>query len=192
MKYKDVGLFYPKNRQEWRQWLEKNHHIEESIKLVYCKADSKMATITWSDSVDEALCFGWIDGRVGTIDENKYTRLFSKRKVYSTWSKINKEKVARLTEQGLMRDAGLLIVEQAKKNGSWIILDDVEDLVIPLDLEKQLAVNPLAQQFFMGLSKSVKKTILQWLVLAKRPETREKRILNIVESATRGKKPEQF
>ncbi len=109
-----------------------------------------------------------------------------------TWSKVNKEKVQQLIDKGLMTKAGLNVIETAKQNGSWNILDDVEELVIPKDLEKAFKVHKGSKAYFTGLSKSVKKAILQWLVSAKREETRQKRINEIAELAAQGKKPKQF
>jgi uncharacterized protein YdeI (YjbR/CyaY-like superfamily) len=192
MQKKEVETFCPTNRKEWRQWLQKNHLSAQSVWLVQYKKKSNMPCLPWSDAVDEALCFGWIDSVRKTIDDDKYVQFFGKRKPKSVWSKINKEKIQRLTDEGLMSKAGLESIEIAKQNGSWNILDDVEELTIPKDLDVAFKNNKGSKDFFMGLSKSVKKAILQWLVLAKRPETRQKRITEIAELAAKKQKPKQF
>ncbi|WP_310589106.1 YdeI/OmpD-associated family protein [Runella aurantiaca] len=151
-----------------------------------------MPSITWSEAVDQALCFGWIDSTSKPIDDEKFMQFFCKRKPKSVWSKINKEKVLRLTEAGLMTQAGFESIETAKLNGSWNILDEVEELTIPQDLTDELKMKPVAEEFFLSLSKSVRKSILQWLVLAKRPETRQNRITEIAELAAQKLKPKQF
>jgi uncharacterized protein YdeI (YjbR/CyaY-like superfamily) len=189
---KEIETFYPRNRQEWRQWLKENHSSKQSIWFVGYKKKSGIPTIFWSEAVDEALCFGWIDSTIKSLDDGSYIQFFSKRKANSTWSKINKEKIKQLVAANLMTAAGFESVETAKKNGSWTILDEVEELVIPDDLEKEFETKPGSKDFFLSLSKSVRKVILQWLVLAKRAETRQNRIAEIVERADQKLKPKQF
>jgi uncharacterized protein YdeI (YjbR/CyaY-like superfamily) len=185
---KQVDTFYPTNRQEWRQWLQENHSTQQSIWVVMYKKASGIATITWSDAVDEAICFGWIDSTKRPVDHERSIQYFSKRKPTSTWSKINKAKVERLTSEGLMTQAGLDSVEIAKHNGSWNILDDVEDLVIPKDLEKAFKQHKGLEAYYMGLSRSAKKMALHRLIMAKLPETRQKRITEMAELAAQKKK----
>ncbi len=176
-------------RKEWRMWLQKNHQKEASVWVVSYTKKSKKPYVDWSEMVDEALCFGWIDSTRKTIDEFSFKQHFGKRKPNSTWSKINKEKVERLITDGLMTDAGLEVIERAKENGSWYILDDVEELIIPIDLEIALANNIVAKNFYEGLSKSHKKMFLHRIVMAKRAETRQKRIYEIVKMLEENKKP---
>ena len=189
---KELKTFYPKHRQEWREWLKDNHEKEQSVWLIYYKKKSNIPTIIYSEAVDEALCFGWIDSKSKPLDEEKFMQFFSRRKEKSVWSKVNKEKVDRLIGEGLMSKAGYEIIETAKKNGSWTILDEAEALIIPDDLEKSFDNRSNARQYFLGLSRSDKRNILQWLVLAKRQETRLKRITEIVELADINQKPKQF
>ncbi|MDN3688347.1 YdeI/OmpD-associated family protein [Cyclobacterium jeungdonense] len=187
-----MDTFYPKDRKEWREWLRDNHDKKQSIWLVYYKARSKIPTVSYSDAVDEALCFGWIDSKTKPLDEKRFMQFFSRRKEKSVWSKVNKEKIDRLTQEGLMTKAGFEIIEKAKQNGSWTILDDAEALLIPKDLDEEFQNRPNAKHYFLGLSRSDKRNILQWLVLAKRPETRKKRIEEMVELADKEQKPKQF
>lgn len=191
MPQKDVKTFCPSSRAEWRKWLEENHDSEQSVWLVQYKKKANVPTISWSESVDEALCFGWIDSIRKTIDQEKFMQFFSRRKVKSTWSKINKEKVVQLIAQNLMSEAGHISIELAKQNGSWTILDEVEELSIPLDLELAFKTKPGSADYFSTLSKSVKKAILQWLMFAKRAPTRAKRVKEIAELASKGLKPNQ-
>lgn len=151
-----------------------------------------MSTISWSEAVDEALCFGWIDSVRKTLDEEKFVQFFCKRKPKSGWSKINKEKIQRLIENGQMAQAGYQSIETAKQNGSWTILDDVEELKMPDDLAAAFKSRSGSKEYFLSLSKSVRKSILQWLLFAKRPETRQKRIAEIAELAGQKLKPKQF
>ena len=184
-----METFYPTNKNEWRNWLQENHSLKQSIWLVYYKKATNKPSIAWSEAVDEALCFGWIDSIRKTIDEEKFIQFFSPRKSNGTWSKVNKQKIEHLIDNGLMSDAGYESIRRAKQNGSWTILDEVEELTIPKDLKEEFIKNPNSNEYYLSLSKSVQKAILQWLVLAKRPETRQKRIAHIVERADQKMKP---
>ncbi|NRF41093.1 YdeI family protein [Pedobacter foliorum] len=192
MEKKEIETFCPTSLQEWRQWLEENHRSKQSIWVLYYKKKSNVASITYTDAVDEALCFGWIDSTRRAVDDHTFIQFFCKRKPNSVWSKVNKAKVQRLIDAGLFAQAGHESIEIAKQNGSWAILDDVEELIIPEDLEKEFETKEGSMDFFLSLSKSVRKSILQWLVLAKRPETRQKRITEIAELAAQKLKPKQF
>lgn len=185
----EIEIFYPTSLTAWRTWLEKNHLSKQAVWLVFYNKNSSNTSITWSEAVDVALCFGWIDSKKIKIDEETSHQFFSKRKPKSTWSKINKQKVQQLIESGLMTSEGFKSIEIAEQNGSWTILDEVEELIIPEDLKAELETRPMAKEYFESVSKSVKKAILQWLILAKRPETRQKRITEIVEFAKQKKKP---
>jgi uncharacterized protein YdeI (YjbR/CyaY-like superfamily) len=188
----ETEIFYPTNQTEWRQWLEVNHLSKQSVWLVFYAKSSEKPSITWSEAVDVALCFGWIDSKKIKIDEETSHQFFSRRKPQSTWSKINKEKVRQLIENGLMTQAGLDSIEVAKQNGSWTILDEVEELTIPNDLEKAFNMHKGSKDYFLSLSKTIRKMMLTSIVLAKRPETRQKRIGEIAELAGQNKKPKQF
>ncbi len=188
----EIKTICPSNRQQWREWLQENHHKEQSVWLIYYRKKSNIPSITWSTAVDEALCFGWIDSKAQSINEEKFMQFFSKRKENSTWSKVNKEKIKRLTEEELMTKAGYKIIETAKQNGSWTILDQVEELIIPEDLEKEFQKRNGSKDYFLSLSKSSRKSILYWIVSAKRQETRLKRIVEIAELALQKRKPSQF
>lgn len=188
----EIATFYPSTQADWRQWLQENHLSKQSVWLIYYKKKSKIPSLSWSEAVDEALCFGWIDSTARPIDDEKYMQFFTKRKPNSVWSKINKDKVEKLIATGKMNQAGLESIEKAKQNGSWTILDSVEELTLPEDLEAAFQANEGSKDFFMSLSKSVRKAILQWLVLAKQEITRQKRINEIAELAAQKLKPKQF
>jgi uncharacterized protein YdeI (YjbR/CyaY-like superfamily) len=188
----NLETFCPTSRQEWRQWLEENHISKQSIWLIAFKKSSGKPSVSWSETVDEALCFGWIDSTRKSIDEESFMQFFTKRKATSVWSKINKEKVARLMAEGLIAPAGHESIEKAKQNGSWTILDEVEELIIPVDLEKAFKEKPGSKDFFLSLGKSMKKRLLQWLVLAKQDATRQKRIKEIAECAAQKMTPKGF
>lgn len=185
-------IFYPTSLTDWKKWLSKNHLSKQSVWLVFHSKSSEKPSITWSEAVDVALCFGWIDSKKIKIDHETSHQFFSKRKPNSTWSKINKEKVRQLIEKGLMTQAGYKSIETAKQNGSWTILDEVEELIIPNDLEEAFKKHKGSKAYFLSLSKSARKIMLSWIVLAKRPETRQKRIDEIAEHAGQKQKPKQF
>lgn len=189
---KDVEDYCPSDKKDWRKWLELNHNKKEAVWLIFYRKKSPNYNLSWSESVDEALCFGWIDSVKKKIDPEKYKQYFTKRKSNSTWSKINKDKVKRLIDQGLMEEAGYRSIEMAKANGSWSILDEVEALTIPEDLKDAFANYKGSMEYFESLSKSVKKGLLYWVVSAKRKETRQKRISEIAESAHNNLKPKPF
>lgn len=184
--------FYPENLQQWREWLQENHKKKASVWLIQYKKSVGFPTISWSEAVDQALCFGWIDSTKKKLDDDRTIQFFSPRKAKSTWSKINKDKVERLIADGSMTAAGLRCIEVAKENGSWTILDTVEALLVPEDLEKAFLDHNGSKAFFDGLSKSIRKQLLYWVISAKRPETRQKRIDEIAECAGRQQKPKQF
>jgi len=184
--------FYPQSSAEWRQWLIENHESEQSVWLILNKKSSGKSYISWSEAVDEALCFGWIDSKKQTIDEHTYQQFYCKRKAQTTWSKVNKDKVKKLIEEGKMMPAGKRAIDVAKKNGSWTIFDDVEKLIIPEDLELAFTDKPGAKEYFISLSKSNRKSMLHWIVLAKRESTRMNRINEIVDCAALKKKPKHI
>lgn len=188
----EIESFCPASRAEWRAWLKKHHLRKTSVWLICYKKKSNKPSLSWSEAVEEALCFGWIDSVRKPIDEEKFMQFFGKRKARGTWSKVNKEKVAQLIQAGLMMPAGLQSIELAKQNGSWTILDQVEELHIAPDLQAAFDALPGSGEFFHRLSKSVRKADLQWLVLAKLPATRQKRIQEIASLAAQGQKPKQF
>lgn len=163
-------------QDEWREWLERNYEESSGVWLVSWKKATGRPFVPFTDVVDEALCFGWVDSKINRLDEERAMRLFTPRNPKSTWSRINKEKVARLVEEGRMEAAGMRLVEGAKADGSWNIYDEVEGLVIPADLASALAENALAGGYFENFPDSSKKNILWWIKSARRPETRATRI----------------
>ena len=189
---KDAENYCPNNKKDWRKWLELNHNIKSSVWLIFYKKKSTNFNLSWSESVDEALCFGWIDSTKRPIDDERYKQYFSKRKTKSNWSKINKDKVKALIDQGLMKEEGYKSIKIAKENNSWTNLDAIEALIIPEELKEAFGNHKGSMEYFDSLSKSIKKILLHWVISAKRKETRQKRILEVVENATIGMKPKQF
>ena len=162
-------LLHVESQAEWRDWLERNHDASDGVWLVSWKKASGKPFIPYPDSVDVALCFGWVDSRPNRLDDARAMRLFTPRRARSPWSRINKAKVARLTEQGRMAPAGLRLVESAKANGSWTAYDEIEDLIVPTDLVAALAANEPAATCFESFPDSSKKNILWWIKSARKP-----------------------
>jgi uncharacterized protein YdeI (YjbR/CyaY-like superfamily) len=181
--------FCPTSREEWRIWLEKNHRICFGVWLIYYKVKSGKPSVKYSEAVKEALCFGWIDSKVKSLDEERYMQIFTPRKSKSVWSKLNKQYIEELLEQDLITTVGLAKIEAAKQDGSWKTLDAIEALIIPLDLKQALEANTTAKEYFEAFNNSSKKNILFWIDSAKRPETRLKRIEQTVNSAAANKNP---
>jgi uncharacterized protein YdeI (YjbR/CyaY-like superfamily) len=169
---------YFKTDSDWENWLEQNHQEETELWLVYYKKHTGKTCISYDDSVKTALCYGWIDGLVKRLDDECYTRRFTPRKKNSMWSESNKKRVAELMKAGRMKPAGLKLVEAAKQNGNWDkgIVPPKTDLTLPEDFEAALNKHPQAARFFAALPKSHQKEYLIWIKMAKRTETKQKRI----------------
>lgn len=178
-----IKTFYAKSQKEWRKWLEKNHQSEKSVWLIIYKKESGKPSVYYSEAVDEAICFGWIDSKRNKRDDESYYQFFAKRNPKSNWSKVNKGKVERLIKEGKMAPAGLKAIETAKQNGTWTALDNVEEIIIPEDLQKAFDKNKTAFAHFDKFPRSSKRNILEWIMNAKRPETRQARIEETVKLA---------
>lgn len=193
MELKDgIKTFYAKTQKEWRKWLEKNHQSEKSIWLIIYKKESGTPSVYYTDAVDEAICFGWIDSKPNKRDDESYYQFFAKRNIKSNWSKVNKGKVARLLEEGKIAQSGLEAIELAKQNGTWTALDKVEEMEIPEDLQKAFNKNKTAFGYFDKFPRSSKRNILEWIMNAKRPETRQARIDETVKLATENIKANHY
>jgi uncharacterized protein YdeI (YjbR/CyaY-like superfamily) len=180
---------YAADRAAWREWLRQNYQTAMGIWLVYYKVNSGKPSIKYSEAVKEALCFGWIDSKVNSLDSDRYMQIFTPRKPKSVWSKLNKQYIEELIEQDLMTDVGLAKIEAAKQDGSWSLLDAVEALIVPPDLQQALDQNETAKRNFEAFSNSTKKNILFWIDSAKRSETRSKRIVQTIEAAIQNRNP---
>jgi uncharacterized protein YdeI (YjbR/CyaY-like superfamily) len=176
------------DRAELRAWLEANHATSPGVRLAIGKKGKNATSLTYEDAVREGLCFGWIDSTANRLDEDRFTVLFTRRKPGATWSASNKRRIEALIEQGCMAPAGLAAIETAKADGSWDLLEDIDALIVPADLEAAL-VEAGMQRRFEELSESVRKMALYWIATAKRPETRARRIGETVRAAREGRGP---
>lgn len=173
-------LHYFKNAQEWRDWLHKHHLKSKGIELVFYRVGSSFESMRWEDAVQVAICYGWIDSTVRRLDEDRRKQTFTPRKDKSVWSKLNKTYIEKLTKENLMHESGFKKIETAKQNGSWTSLDHVEDHIIPEDLQVAFKANPKANENYLNFSPSYRKSYLYWLNQAKRAETRNNRIVEII------------
>jgi uncharacterized protein YdeI (YjbR/CyaY-like superfamily) len=164
------------SRAELRRWLAENHRHTSSVWLITFKKSDPLRYLAYGDIVDELLCFGWVDSLPRKLDETRSMLLISPRKARSNWSKVNRDKVERLTAAGLMAPAGKRQVEAAKADGRWTALDEAEPHNVPADLIEAFGQFPGAAGNFNAFPNSAKRGILEWLMNAKRPETRAKRV----------------
>lgn len=172
--------YYFETDLEWRDWLEKHHNTSKGIYLIFYKVDHKKASMRWEEAVKIALCFGWIDSTVKSLGHGKRRQYFCQRKPKSVWSALNKKHIEMLTKEKLMHESGLKAIEIAKQNGSWTALDDVENGIIPQELELAFSKNSKALENYNNFARSYRKGYLYWLNQAKRKETRQKRIQEII------------
>lgn len=183
---------HPKSRAEWRAWLAENHGRTEGVWLVSYKKATGKPRVEYAEAVEEALCFGWVDSKPGKLDAERSVLWFAPRKPGSRWSGPNKERVARLVAAGLMAPAGLAKVEAARRDGSWAALDAVEALEVPPDLAAALAARPPAADHFAAFPRSVRRGILEWIVAARRPETRARRVEETARLAAENRRANQW
>ncbi len=184
--------FYAKDATAWRRWLAKNHDRAKNVWLIIYHKKSKTASVKYPEAVEEALCFGWIDSKPNKRDEESFFLFFTARKPKSVWSKVNKERIARLTKENRMAPPGLAAIERAKKDGSWTTLDAIEALLMPEMLRKAFSKSKKGLANFEAFPSSVKKSLYQWVEAAKTKETKTKRIKEIVTLAARNIRANQW
>lgn len=181
---------YVTNRDEWRAWLSENHRTEKEIWLIYYKKHTRKPTIPYNDAVEEALCFGWIDGLEKRVDEERYAQRFTPRKAQSNWSESNRRRVKKLIEQGKMTAAGLATINKE-------ILDTEEAsrseqkkkaTALPQYLKKALMTNKAAWENFKRLAPSHQRNYIKWITAAKKEETRERRMTEAIQLLSRNEK----
>lgn len=184
----NLNFFYTSDRREWRQWLADNHDKSPGIIFTFYRKETDHPTLTPGEVVEDALCYGWIDGMSCRIDEERNGLRFSPRKPRSIWSKLNKERTEQLVAEGLITPIGLAKIEAAKLDGSWDTLIDSDNFLMPADLETALLANPIAHEHFHKFSPNSRKIILCWIINAKRSDTRQRRVGETVRLAALGKR----
>jgi uncharacterized protein YdeI (YjbR/CyaY-like superfamily) len=176
-----------RTRAAWEKWIERHHGDDAGVWMKLAKKGTGVTTVTYAEALEVALCYGWIDAQVKRLDETYYLQRFTPRRARSKWSKINRESATRLIESGTMRPPGLAEVDRAKADGRWdAAYDSSAAAVVPDDFERALARNKKAREFFTTLSSANRYAILYRIQDAKRPETRARRITQLVEMLARG------
>lgn len=191
VKLDEAPLVQPAGRQAWRDWLDENHETSDGAWLVTGRPNSGVPQIDYEAAIQEALCFGWIDGQAGSVDEQRSKLYFSPRRAGSPWSRYNKRRIEKVTAAGLMRPAGLAVIERAKEDGSWSIFDSVDRLELPAELEAALDSRPNARANWDAWPDGAKRFVLSSIALAKRPETRVRRAQNAADAASRNERPDR-
>ena len=185
----NTARFQPATLDEWRAWLAEHHQDRpEGVWLVMWRAGSGGPRIPYDELVEQALCFGWIDSTGRALDAGRTMVWFTPRKARSGWSRLNKQRIERLGAAGEMAPAGLALVEAAKADGSWTLLDAVEDLTVPPDLEAAFAAAPPAGANWDAFPRSAKRAMLLWIVQARRPATRAARVAEVAGRAAVGER----
>jgi uncharacterized protein YdeI (YjbR/CyaY-like superfamily) len=188
MEYRGRPLIHPKSIAEWRDWLTRHHHDTDGVWLARWKKASGRIPLDYAQIVEEALCFGWIDGVTNTLDDGRQAQLLTPRRRGSGWSLSNKERVERLVADDRMTTAGMRVIDTAKADGSWSMQDAAEALIEPPDLAAALDANPAARHHWDAFPRSPRRALIWWVMSAKRPETRERRVTTIVEEASQGRR----
>ncbi|PNQ72519.1 hypothetical protein C1T31_11785 [Hanstruepera neustonica] len=176
----DYPELYFKSDYEWREWLHKNHDKHSGAYLIFYKVAHENDSMRWEEAVKVALCYGWIDSTVKSLGNGKRRQYFTPRNPKSVWSALNKKYIKELMANNLMHESGFKTIEIAKENGSWSALDDVENGIIPEDLQEAFDKNSKAFENYQNFAPSYRKSYLYWINQAKRPETRKKRISEII------------
>jgi uncharacterized protein YdeI (YjbR/CyaY-like superfamily) len=192
MNSKEIPEILFETRAQWRQWLSENGEMMKGVWLVYYKKSSGKPHLSYDEAVEEALCFGWIDSTPNKINEEMSKQYYAPRNPKSNWSKLNKTRVTKLLELGLITDAGMKMIDLAKKTGTWDALNDVDNLVIPEDLQTALQSMENAETNFNAFPASTKRGILEWILNAKTPDTRSKRILETATLAAQNIRANQY
>jgi len=187
-----IPTFHASTVADWHNWLAQHHQEEKAVWLIIYHKESPTPSITYPKAVDEALCWGWVDSKPNKRNDESFFQYFAARNPKSNWSKVNKEKIARLLAAGRMQPAGLAMVEGAKAAGTWDALNDVEAGVIPDDLLAAFAKFPGSEENFRAFPRSARRGILEWIFNAKRPATRTNRVEETAALAAENKRANQW
>lgn len=176
---------------EWRAWLEVNHGRTQGVWLVSYKPRTGQPAIDYEDAICEALCYGWIDATYRRIDDERGALWWSPRRKGSVWARTNKARVERLEAEGMMTDAGRAVIERAKADGSWSLLEPVEELIVPDDLAAAFAASPGAAEQWAAFPPTAQRAYLLWIYSAKREATRARRVSETAAGIANGRRFEE-
>jgi len=183
-----MKIKYFKSAHDFRRWLEKNHAITQEVWVGYYKKSSRQPSMTWPESVDGALCFGWIDGIRKSVDDLRYTIRFTPRRRGSIWSAVNIKRARELSDKDLMKPPGMAAFDARKENRSGIYSYEQRSTNLDAPYEKRLRQNKAASDFFYAQPPSYRKAIGWWVVSAKQEATRLKRLQKLIEESANGKR----
>jgi uncharacterized protein YdeI (YjbR/CyaY-like superfamily) len=190
MKMPHLQVLNFKTKEEWRDWLQKHHSTVNEAWVIIYKKHSEKDGLKYLEAVEEAVCYGWIDSKMNRVDEDTFRQRFSPRRKNSIWSKINKELATRLINEGKMTKAGYEAITEGKRSGKWQDAYTSKTIpAIPDDLQQALHASPTAHEHFQAFPNSTKLMYIHWILNAKRPGTRAKRIRQVVERAEKNIKP---
>jgi len=181
-------LVHPESREAWRAWLAEHHASVDGVWLARWTKASGRATVSYEAIVEEALCFGWIDGLAHTLGDGRQAQLLTPRRPGSGWARSNKDRVERLIAEGRMTEAGMAVIRSARADGSWSMQDAAEALIEPVELAAALDANAEARRQWDAFPRSPRRALIWWVMSAKRPATRARRVAQIVEEAARGRR----
>jgi uncharacterized protein YdeI (YjbR/CyaY-like superfamily) len=176
----DVKTFFASTTADWRAWLAQNCQSEKEVWLVICHAGRGTPGVRYHEAIEHALCYGWIDSQARKRDADSCHLRFTPRRPHSTWSRVNRQRAAKMTEQGLMTEYGQAPIELARANGTWQVLPDADSSAIPDDVQELLDRNEAARRNFENFPPSSKRLILEWIATARKADTRQRRIKQTV------------
>lgn len=184
----DYPVYHPRDRAAWRAWLNANHDSERGVWVASWKKDAPGPAVAYEALVEEALCFGWIDSTVNTLDDARRLQMMTPRRPRSPWTRLNRQRITDMDGQGLLTDAGRSAVDAAKANGYWTIFDPVEDLLEPPELSDALDLSSAARAAWDSFPPSARKQMLWWVISARTDATRTKRVAKVVHEAAQGRR----
>jgi uncharacterized protein YdeI (YjbR/CyaY-like superfamily) len=184
-----IDELYVANRNEWREWLQANYDTAKSAWLIFFKKHSGRPSVSYDESVEEAICFGWIDGVVRRLDDERCAQKFMPRRANSRWSESNKKRAQKMIDEGRMTEAGLARVKEAKESGEWYKTPvNRRELVVPEFILKALSKNKKALMNFSNLANSYKRQYVAWVSSAKKEETQKRRLSEVMSVLEQNKK----
>lgn len=187
-RHKGRPLLHPDSREAWREWLTQYHASVDGVWLARWTRATGGVPVSYEAIVEEALCFGWIDGLLNTLPDGRHAHLLTPRRPGSGWARSNKDRVGRLIAQGLMAEPGLAAINAAKADGSWSMQDAAEALIEPAELAAALDANPAARGQWNAFPRSPRRALIWWVMSAKRPETKARRVARVVDEAAEGRR----
>ena len=185
--FEGTSTFYAKSRAQWRKWLAQHCESESRVWLILYHTGSATPSVRFQEAIEEAICFGWIDSKGKRRSPDSAFLCFTKRNPKSSWGKRSRERAERMIAAGLMTSQGQVMIDLAKRTGTWEAHAEAQNTIVPMDLRRALDMNLPARENFVRFAPSSKRIVLEWISRAKRAETRQRRIVQAVELAALNK-----